>query len=136
MYFRSSESQEFKINSHHQQISTLRSSRQICTLSRALVLAGCDRSERANVGKVSPALRTLCFVIFRTFRFLPSAGASCPPRDDELSFSAQGRRDDEARVGFEKSREVDNLRPSPADKLRYPLCSHSGSISFTIQFHI
>ena len=80
-------------------------------LSRTLALAGCDCSERANAGKVFPPSAPFFFVIFRNFRSLPSAGASCPPRDDELSFSAQGRRDDEARVGFEKSREVDNLGP-------------------------
>ena len=68
-------------------------------LSRTLGLAGCDCSERANVGKVFFALCSVCTllcIIFRDFRSLPSAGVSCPPRDDELSFSAQRRRDDEA----------------------------------------
>ena len=63
-------------------------------VSRALALAGCDCSELANVGKLF--LPSAPFVIFRNFRSLPSAGASCPPRDDELSFSGQSRRDDEA----------------------------------------
>ena len=41
----------------------------------------------------------LVFSFFaRTTQFcsLSSPGASCPPRDDELSFSGQSRRDDEA----------------------------------------
>ena len=91
MYFRSSEPQEFKINSHHQQISTLRSSRQISTLSRALALAGCDRSERASVGKVSrpphPSLRffrdfVLCQVRGHLVR-LATTSSAFPPKDAE-----------------------------------------------------
>ena len=65
-------------------------------LSRTLALAGCDCSERANAGKIFPPSAPFSSSIFQRFRSLPSAGASCPPRDDELSFSAQGRRDDEA----------------------------------------
>ena len=91
MYFRSSEPQEFKINSHHQQISRLRSSRQISTLSRALALAGCDRSERASVGKVSrpphPSLRffrdfVLCQVRGHLVR-LATTSSAFPPNDAE-----------------------------------------------------
>ena len=40
-------------------------------------------------------------------------GASCPPRDDELSFSAQGRRDDEAGEKSLRGRGVSGLERKP-----------------------
>ena len=57
-------------------------------LSRTLALAGCDCSERANVGFFSSFSKI--FVLCQVW------AASCPPCDDELSFSGQSRRDDEA----------------------------------------
>ena len=81
-------------------------------ISRALALAGCDCSERANAGKVFPPSAPFSRH-FQNFRSSPSAGASCPPRDDELSFSAQGRRDDEAGEKSLRGRGVSGLERKP-----------------------
>ena len=86
-------------------------------LSRTLALAGCDCSERANVGKVFPPSAPFSSS-FSNFRSSPSAGASCPPRDDELSFSAQGRRDDEAGEKSLRGRGVSGLERKPLSKKR------------------